>query len=127
MKLPQLLILVLLAIAVTGLVVTNPDPEDYARYATQQANRYLSEQVCNEVPAELGGGLLQEQCAGMVETMMPQLAQVLRDRTDRINLGVASIYRTSFGLPGLPFLQEYRTETLGIVQRFFTYRMSQAN
>jgi hypothetical protein len=127
MRLPQLLILGVLVLTVVGLIVTNPGPADYALYAAQQADRYLSDQVCDEMPAELGSGFLQEQCMGMIAELMPQLDDVLRDRTERLNLGIASIYRTSFGISGLPLLPEYRTETLGIVQRFFTYRVVRAN
>ena len=69
--------------------------------------------------------LLVDQCAELVETLQPQLDSLIRDRTNRLNLGVASLYQTSFGIPELPMLPEYKVETLGILRRFFTYRASQ--
>lgn len=124
MKLPHLFTTLVLAIAVASLVVTNPSLDEYARYATRQASAYLSDQVCTEIPAQFGGGLLTEQCAGAVQRLLPELENLLRDRTERLNLGVASLYRTTFGIPDLPLLPEYRFETIGIAKRFITYRMS---
>ncbi|MGD1927458.1 MAG: DUF4359 domain-containing protein [Leptolyngbyaceae cyanobacterium] len=124
MKPATLLSIVLLVIAIAGLVVTNPGPTAYARYVSVQAETYLSEEICAELPPGLGN-LLADQCAELVETLQPQLDSLIRDRTNRLNLGVASLYQTSFGIPELPMLPEYKVETLGILRRFFTYRASQ--
>ena len=91
-------------------VVTNPGPTAYARYVSVQAETYLSEEICAELPPGLGN-LLADQCAELVETLQPQLDSLIRDRTNRLNLGVASLYQTSFGIPELPMLPEYKGES----------------
>ncbi|HEY9889896.1 MAG TPA: DUF4359 domain-containing protein [Candidatus Obscuribacterales bacterium] len=126
MKLSTLLSLALLALAIAGLVITNPGPESYAQYASAQARTYFSEEVCDDLPPGLGS-LLTEQCVDLVQQLQPQLEALMRDRTERLNLGVASLYRTSFGLPEIPLLPVYRAETLGIVKRFFTYRLERVS
>jgi len=121
MKLSVLVGLVLVAIATVGLVVTNPGPEAYARYVSAQAETYLVGEVCAEMPPTVGE-LFAGQCDELVQSLQPQLDTLIRDRTQRLNLAIASIYRTSLGMPMLP---TYRTETLGILNRFITYRVSQ--
>lgn len=124
MKLSVLFGTVLLAIAVAALVVTNPGPEAYAIYVSEQAETYLTAEVCPELPPGISD-LLGDQCGEMVQALQPQLDSLIRDRTDRLNLAIASIYRTSLGIPNLPMVPEYRVETLGILNRFFTYYASQ--
>jgi hypothetical protein len=121
MKPSVVLSALVLAVGVGGLVVTNPSPEDYARYAGQQAEQYFTAEVCTGLPPGFAP-VLGDQCTEMVQALQPQMETLIRDRTERLNLGVASIYRTSFGLPQLEMLPEYRVETLGILGRFFTYR-----
>lgn len=124
MKLSVLLSAILLAIATAGLVVTNPGPEAYALYVREQAETYLTEEICTELPPTLGE-LLTGQCTDMVQSLGPQLDTLIRDRTERFNFAIGSLYRTTLGIPELPMLPSYRVETLGILQRFFTYRLSE--
>lgn len=123
MKLSALFSAVLLCAAIVGLVITNPTPDDYADYASEKAEIYLANEVCNDLPSGLGD-LLSGRCDEIVQALQPQLEAILRDRTERLNFGVASIYRTSFSIPQWP-IPEYSAETLGIVNRFVTYRISQ--
>lgn len=124
MKLSVLLSAVLLAIATAGLVVTNPGPEAYIRYVSQQAETYLTEEICTNLPPSIED-LLGGQCMEVVQSLQPQFDTLISDRTQRLNLAIASIYRTSLGIPGFPMLPEYRVETLGIVKRFITYRAAE--
>ncbi|MEM6521963.1 MAG: DUF4359 domain-containing protein [Cyanobacteria bacterium P01_C01_bin.70] len=124
MKLSVLLSAVLLAIATAGLVVTNPGPEAYIRYVSQQAETYLTEEICTNLPPSIEE-LLGGQCMEVVQSLQPQFDTLISDRTQRLNLAIASIYRTSLGIPGFPMLPEYRVETLGIVKRFITYRAAE--
>lgn len=121
MKPSVLLSTLLLATAVGALVVTNPTPDAYEAYASQKANIYLSEEICKELPDGLID-LVQGQCTEVVKAIQPELATLIRDRTQRLNLGIASIYRTSLGIQELPMIPRYEVETLGIVGRFITYR-----
>lgn len=124
MKLSVLIGAIVLAIATAALVVTNPGPDAYARYISEQAETYLTAEVCTDLPAGIGD-LLGDQCGEMLQSFKPQLDSLIRDRTDRLNLAIASIYRTSLGIPGFPMVPQYRVETLGILNRFFTYYASQ--
>jgi hypothetical protein len=124
MKLSVVVTAAVLCASVAGLVITNPGPEAYLDYATTQSSQYLSAEVCNDLPEGLGS-LLAGQCAEMLQSIEPQLESILRDRTQRFNLGIASLYRTSFKIPQIPFLPEYRAETLGILKRFVTFRVEQ--
>jgi len=124
MKLSALISLVILAIATTGLVITNPGPEDYASYIREQAETYLADEICTDLPPALGESLM-GQCADMVASLGPQLDTLIRDRTERLNLAVVSLYRTSLGIPGFPMLPSYQVETLGVLRRFITYRVAE--
>ncbi|MBE7379783.1 MAG: DUF4359 domain-containing protein [Leptolyngbya sp. SIO1E4] len=120
----MLLSVLLLAIATGGLVVTNPDLDAYEQYASRQAEQYLTEEICTELPKEVND-LLGGQCVEVVQTLQPNVERLIRDRTERLNLGVASIYRTSLGIPELAMLPRYEIETIGILGRFITYRATQ--
>lgn len=124
MKLSALFSFLLLAIVIGGFVATNPETEDYLQYASRQANVYLTEEVCDELPPGVGD-LLSEQCPELVQTLQPQVLSLIRDRTERLNLGVASLYRTSLEIPGFVVLPRYEIETVGILGQFITYRASQ--
>jgi len=121
MKPSALISLLLLTVVTGGLVVTNPSPDAYQDYASQQAEQFFSREVCTELSGNFSE-LLAGRCEEMLAAVQPQLHSVIRDRTTRINLGVASIYRTSFGIAELTMLPRYEVETLGIVGRFVTYR-----
>ncbi|RZM77898.1 DUF4359 domain-containing protein [Leptolyngbya iicbica] len=124
MKLSVLLGAIILAVATAALVVTNPGPEAYADYVGAQAQTYLTDEVCTDLPAGISD-LLGGQCGEMVQSLMPELDTLIRDRTERLNFAIGSIYRTSLGIPNMPMLPEYRIESLGILNRFFTYSFSQ--
>ncbi|MGF1457777.1 MAG: DUF4359 domain-containing protein [Leptolyngbyaceae cyanobacterium] len=125
MKLSVFLSATVLAIAIAALTITNPGPDAYTRYISAQAETYLSEEVCTDLPAGLGE-LFVGQCADMVASLQPQLETIIRDRTERWNFVIGSIYRTSLGLSEMPMLPEFRAETLGILRQFITYHVSQS-
>lgn len=112
-----LIVCVVIGGTVGGLVATNPSPTAYERYAVQQADRYLNESLCNELPPPLET-LLQGQCGEVVTLARPQIPALVRNRTDRRNWGIFSIYRTTLGLPGLDFLPTYEIKTLAIAGQF---------
>ena len=124
MKTSALIGILFLAIVTGGLVATNPDPEAYELYAREQAEIFVNEEVCDELPEGLGD-LLSGQCPELIQALEPTVEALIRDRTKRLNLGVASIYRTSFGFQELPMLPRYEVETVGILGRFITYRAAQ--
>lgn len=114
---------VLLAGGVGGLVVTNPPPTAYENYAIERASKYLNEGVCTDLPSNLSN-LFQGQCSELVEASQPQLQTLIQNNTERLNLGVLSIYRTTLGIPGMQMMPTYELETVGIGGRFFTYSVN---
>lgn len=121
MKPSVLLSLLILLVMSTVLVVTNPSPAAYETYALEQTEKYLNEEVCTDLPEGVSQ-LLGGQCVEIIQTLQPQIMPLIRDRTKRLNIGIASIYRTSLGIPGLEILPRYEIETVGILKRFLTYR-----
>ncbi len=117
MKVSTVIGFLILGAIVGGLVATNPTPIAYQAYATEQASLYLNEELCNNMP-EAVADVLQGQCAEVVAQGQPQIPALIRNRTERLNLWVCSIYRTSLGIPGLDFLPSYEVKTLGIMGRF---------
>ena len=121
MKASTLLGFLVVGGGIGALVATNPGPEAYQRYATEQAALYFNESVCNDLPAGVAD-LLQGRCAEIIAAGQPQLDVLIRDRTERLNLGVLSIYHTTLGLPegipGLDRVPSYEVRTLGIGGHF---------
>lgn len=95
-----------------AMVVTNPRPSAYNDYATERLTEYLKAEGCEK--ALLG----QRQCVAALESAQPQIAELIRESTERQNFLLWSVYRTEFSLPLLP---AYQFETVGAFQSFYTY------
>ncbi|MGD1905840.1 MAG: DUF4359 domain-containing protein [Leptolyngbyaceae cyanobacterium] len=121
MKLASLVGLVVGAAAVGGLVATNPDQVAYEHYALEQASSYFNDELCEQLPSPVAD-LFKQQCVELIQTGQPQIQALLRDRTERINLGVFSIYKTALEVPEVAALPAYRVETLAIAGQFITYK-----
>lgn len=111
--------IVALAGGTGALVATNPSPDAYEAYATARAIVFVEQEVCSGI-AIFGGG-----CAELVQNAQPQIQELIREQTERLNLGLLSIYRTDFQVPELEMLPAYEVETVGIGGHFFTYRATE--
>lgn len=103
----------------TSMTITNPTQEDYDQYARDQLAEYLKENVCNDVPEELGE-FGKRQCRTLVDTGRIPIQQLVAANTERENYFLFSIYRTKFS--DLPFLPTYYFETVGVLQQFVVYQ-----
>ncbi|MBF2034522.1 MAG: DUF4359 domain-containing protein [Leptolyngbyaceae cyanobacterium T60_A2020_046] len=116
--------IVALAGGAGALVATNPSPDAYEAYATARATVFVEQEVCSGIPENIqaifGGG-----CAELVQNAQPQIQGLIREQTERLNLGLLSIYRTDFQVPELAMLPAYEVETVGIGGHFFTYRATE--
>jgi hypothetical protein len=121
MKPVSLVGLVVTAAAVGGLVATNPDPVAYEDYALEQASAYFNDELCDQLPQPIAD-LFQQQCIELIQTGQPQIQALIRDRTQRLNLGIFSIYKTALEVPEISGLPAYRVETLAIAGQFITYK-----
>jgi hypothetical protein len=111
---------ILLALA-GAMVLSNPSPRDYERYATETLSVYLKDKVCSQAKAAPEWrSLLRGSCKTLVETSRPQIKQVVAVNTTRQNFLLFSIYQTDLALPEP--LPSYQFATLGLFQNFLTYR-----
>ncbi len=102
--------------------VTNPGPEAYEEYASEQLATYLTDK-CREATAESEGfvKLLQGSCGNLVRAGRPFLQDAISQGTDRQNYLFLSVYRTELAAPEfIPGAPKYRFETIGFYQVFVT-------
>ncbi|NMF83427.1 DUF4359 domain-containing protein [Nodosilinea sp. P-1105] len=107
-----------------GMVATNPGPEAYGDYAYRTLTEYVSGNLCDNLPPVLGS-MLGTSCEDLVQTTQVVTPQMILDRTQRYNLGLFSLYRTTLGLPVEGVLPTYQADTIGVFDRFFTVRVEQ--
>lgn len=101
-----------------ALAVTNPGSKDYENYASTELNLYLKENVCKETSEDFGD-FVKRLCPSIVDTIRPQLQQLIIKNTKRQNFILFSIYSTDLSLPSP--LPGYYFETVGAFNNFSTY------
>lgn len=114
-----------------ALGLTNPTPTAYDDYATARLSTHLKENVCPQAPG-IVGGLLGNACGSLVNDNQERIRMIVAQNTERQNFVVFSIYRTDLSANQLLSanwlegpLPAYQFETVGVFQRFFTYRAEQ--
>lgn len=100
------------------LLLTNPGQKAYEKYASQTLNAYLKENACTQLPPEISS-LLQSHCHSLVDTLRPQLSQIIARQTTRQNFILFSIYQTDLSIPST--LPDYQVKTLGVFQQFYIF------
>lgn len=114
------------SIAVTGLgiflILTNPGQQDYETYAAQTLNVYLKENMCTKLPPEVST-FLQSHCRSLVDTIRPQLSQIIARQTKRQNFILFSLYQTDLSTPSS--LPDYQIRTIGVIKQFYIYKSEQ--
>ena len=98
--------------------ITNPGGSSYEEYAVEKLTEYLKTEVCAKAPSFLGFSL-DSQCQTLVDTGQPNLERMVVQGTKRQNFIFFSIYKTDLTL--VPPLPSYHFETIGVLQRFYTY------
>ena len=113
-------------ITLTGLgillLLTNPGSKEYQSYASQALNSYLKDNACTQLPPEISS-LLKSHCHSLVDSLRPQLAQIIDRQTIRQNFILFSIYQTDLSLPST--LPDYQVKTLGVFKQFYIYESEQ--
>ncbi len=109
---------------VGGLVATNPDPVAYEAYALAQANQYLGPDRCQDLPPPINQ-FLGAQCREAITLLQPAIPELVRNRTERMNWHLFSLYRTTLGVPELAFLPTYQFTTLAIAGQFIPLQAQQ--
>ncbi len=110
---------------ITGLIFTNPAPSAYEEYVIEEV-RLRAQHECSRASEHTIGALVANlTCQNLVAIGQPYLHNILKpviaDYTTRYDFGLASIYITQIDVAELNFAG--RMETIGILDRFFTYQM----
>jgi hypothetical protein len=101
------------------MVITNPEQKAYEKYATQQIDNYVKENVCSQLSPGLSN-VLEGQCHAMLDVARPQLQETIAKQTTRQNFLLFSVYQTELSLPFS--MLDYNFYTLGFCQNFFVYQ-----
>ncbi|MGB3496116.1 MAG: DUF4359 domain-containing protein [Elainellaceae cyanobacterium] len=131
LKISSLLAVGAIAAVGAAMAITNPGREDYEDYAVRQLNQQLNDRVCTKAPI-----FLNDMCGSFLDNNDALLRTVVADGTQRQNFGVLSIYKTEISTetvlqeilpPSLSLSLEsapvYEFESVGVLQRFFTYKV----
>ncbi|NJL21129.1 MAG: DUF4359 domain-containing protein [Leptolyngbyaceae cyanobacterium SM1_3_5] len=105
-----------------GMAATNPAPEAYDDYATEQLTTYLKDNACTQAPNVLGE-FLQTQCAAILEDNQEQIRRLIANNTDRQNWLLLSVYKTDLSVSDL--LPSYHFETIGVFGNLYIYKAEQ--
>jgi len=105
-----------------GMAATNPAPEAYDDYATEQLTAYLEDNACTQAPAVLGD-FLQDQCAQLLNDNQEQVRRLIARNTDRQNWLLLSVYKTDLAISDL--LPSYHFETIGVFGNLYIYKAEQ--
>jgi len=100
-------------LAVGGLVLSNPTPADFEGFAAGQLVQLVEQEVCHQPALPLLLQLVIQNCPAMVQAQSQSLGRLARDHSQRINLGIASIYTTRFG--GQQVLPNWRVPNYGVM------------
>jgi hypothetical protein len=107
-----------------SLVWFNPDQQAFEAYATGQLSHYLEANLCRDLASPLEQ-LMGLSCGDLLTANQGVLHQVIRDRTQRYNLALFSVYRTTLALPSFGMLPTYHIDTLGIWGQFYIVKVTQ--
>ncbi len=107
----------LAALGVT-MAKTNPNQAEYEEYAVQRLAKYLKADVCKKTTNILEN-LINLNCEKLVDSVNPQMQEILARTTERQNYIIFSIYRTDLKLNS--WIPSYRFETVGALNQFYTY------
>ncbi len=114
-----------LTAVIAGLIFTNPVSAAYEDYLAEEI-RQRAQQECSRVSENTIGTVVANiTCRNLVAAGRPYFQKMLKPiitgHTSRQDFGIASIYTTQINIAELNF--SGRIETIGILDRFFTYRM----
>jgi hypothetical protein len=105
----------LVAAGAAGLAITNPPPEEFARYAGDQLVELIGKEICTENSLPLTLRLVLNDCPALVASQRQVLGQIALQNSSRLNLGLISVYRTGLGGQRLlPQLQLPRYEAITV-------------
>lgn len=107
--------------AVLGLAMANTNPEqvEYEEYAVEKLTTYLKSDFCQKTPNFLQN-LIQFNCNKLVDSVNPQIREIITATTKRQDYLVFSVYTTDLKIDNL--IPGYTFETVGAFDKFYTYK-----
>lgn len=117
----------MLLAAAAALAWSNPGPGDFAGFAGDHLSDLLTHEVCHGSAVPLLLSVLSSDCPTLLRTQQPALASLARARSERLNLGLLSVYRTSLGGQRLFrqwSLPSYSVITLAAAGQFYVLQTS---
>jgi Domain of unknown function (DUF4359) len=111
-------------LAVLGVIMakTNPNQVEYQDYAVQRLTLYLKTDVCQKTQGLLES-LIHFNCEKTVDSVNPQIRDVIAATTQRQDYLFFSIYQTDLKVSSL--IPSYKFETVGAFNNFYTYSAQQ--
>lgn len=110
-------------LGVLGVVmaVTNPNQAAYDQFAAQTMTSYFAKEVCQSPPEVPGifGDLFKGGCVSLAKSSQSEIQQFISNNTQRQDFIFLSLYTTN--------LVVYRVKTIGILQKFLIYDVTQAS
>jgi hypothetical protein len=114
-------------VALGGLVLTNPGPREFEEFAGLQLVELIEGEICHKPSLPLMLQMVLQNCSALVHSQRQPLGRLAREHSTRLNLGIASVYTTSFG--GQQLLDDlrlpnYRATTLAAAGQFVVLQTS---
>ncbi len=97
---------------------TNPSQAEYEEYAVRRLAKYLKTDVCKKT-TNLLENLINLNCEKLVDSVNPQMQEVIARTTKRQNYIIFSVYYTDLKLNS--WIPSYRFETVGAFDQLYTY------
>ena len=123
----RLLPLAPVLLALAALAWSNPGPQDFAAFAGNNLTERLTKEVCRGTALPLVLSLLADNCPAMLAAQRPVLAALASAQSERLNLGLFSLYRTEIGgqrLLRTLQLPTYSVITLAAAGQFYVLQTS---
>ena len=107
-------------VTVLGAIMakTNPNQEEYEKYAVQKLTTYLETDVCKKTPSFLEK-LIKVNCEQLLNSATPHIKELITTTPNRQDYMIFSIYRTQIKLDA--WIPGYKFETVGALNQFYTY------
>lgn len=95
-----------------GLAITNPTPSEFEAFAGDQLSTLASRELCRGDQLALFTQLVIANCHQLVHDQRSLLGQLARQQSQRLNLGLISLYNTEVG--GQQVFPHWRVPLYGI-------------
>lgn len=103
----------LAAVAIAGgLAITNPAPREFEEFASARLVQLVEQELCHKPALPMLLQMVLQNCSAMVQAQQGALGELAAQHSQRINLGLASIYSTRFG--GQQLLPNWRLPRYGV-------------